>query len=340
MPKKRRKKVVDRYAPARRLHQLKALLNSTGGISIYEIAERLRISVRTAIRYLQTLEAAGEPLYEEMDGRRKIWRLKASARHETITLTTAQMMTLFLSRRVFDFLAGTGFKEDLDDVFEKLESLLKRKDFVAARNLDRKVFDVNEAPHIYADRIEDVNDIVTALLNEDRLRCRHDSVSRAHREFVVEPYSILIYKKGLYLVGKSVDKGELRTFALDGFREVEWLKGDHFEYPADYHPSQMAEGQFGLFGGARQVVRVFFTEKVARLVRRRRWHPTQQIKSVEGGIELTIEVAGTTEIASWVLGWGDQALVLEPAELRDRVAGELQRAAARCLARAQNSVAN
>ena len=35
-----------------------------------------------------------------------------------------------------------------------------------ARNLDRKVFDVNEAPHLYADRIEHVNDIMTALLRE------------------------------------------------------------------------------------------------------------------------------------------------------------------------------
>jgi len=46
---------------------------------------------------------------------------------------------------VFDFLEGTGFKEDLDDVFGRLEATLKRKDFLAVRNLDRKIFDVNEA---------------------------------------------------------------------------------------------------------------------------------------------------------------------------------------------------
>ena len=48
-----------------------------------------------------------------------------TARRQSITLTTAQMVALFLSRRVFDFLAGTGFKEDLDDVFAKLEATLK-----------------------------------------------------------------------------------------------------------------------------------------------------------------------------------------------------------------------
>ena len=44
-----------------------------------------------------------------------------TARRQTIP-DHRQMVALFLSRRVFDFLAGTGFKEDLDDVFAKLEA--------------------------------------------------------------------------------------------------------------------------------------------------------------------------------------------------------------------------
>ncbi|MGZ4777665.1 MAG: helix-turn-helix transcriptional regulator [Thermoanaerobaculia bacterium] len=321
--------LVDRYAPARRLHQLKALLNSSGGVTVYDIADRLRVSVKTATRYLKALEAAGEPLYEETVARRKVWRLRASARHETITLTTSQMIALFLSGRVFDFLKGTGFKEDLDDVFARLEATLKRKDFVAARNLDRKIFDVNEAPHIYAERLEDVNDITTALVREERLRVRHDSVGRGQKEFVVEPYTILIYKKGLYLVANSPYHGARRTFALDGFRSVEWLKGDRFDYPMDYQPSQVAEGAFGLIRGELQHVRIFFDERVTRFVRRRQWHPTQRIRNVSGGIELTMDVAGTLEIANWILGFGQNATVLEPAALREQIAAELRAAADR-----------
>jgi len=320
--------VVDRYAPARRLHQLKALLNSSGGVTVTDIAERLRVSVKTATRYLQALDRAGEPLYEETVDRRKVWRLRASARYETITLTTSQMVALFLSGRVFDFLKGTGFKEDLDDVFARLEAMLKRKDFVAARHLDRKIFDVNEAAHIYAERIEDVNDITTALIREERLRVRHDSVSSGRKEFVIEPLTLLIYKKGLYLVANSLHHGARRTFALDGFRHVQWLKNDRFEYPGDYDPEQVTGGAFGLIPGPPTRVRVFFRDKVARFVRRRRWHKTQRIHNVAGGIELPMDVGGSVEVASWVLGFGDQAVVLEPADLRDQIAAELRRAVA------------
>ncbi|MBI5546099.1 MAG: transcriptional regulator [Deltaproteobacteria bacterium] len=320
---------MPRYSPAARLHELKTLFDTSGGVSVYDIAERLHVSVRTAIRYLRALEAAGEPLYEEFTGKTKVWRLMPSARHETITLSVGQMVTLYLSRRVFDFLAGTGFKEDLDDVFAKLEATLKRKDFKSARNLDRKIFDVNEAPHLYQDRIEHVNDIITALLREERLRVSHGSVSKSQRVFVLEPYTLLVYKKGLYLAGYSHHHRCIRLFSLDGFREVEWQKGDKFEYPADFQPSQLTEGAFGLIGGPRTKVRIFFDEKVARFVRRRQWHPTQQIKHVDGGIELSMEVAGTVELMSWVLGFGDKAEVLEPEGLRAEVTAELGRAASR-----------
>jgi len=320
---------VTRYAPASRLHGLRALLDGAEGVSIYDVAERFRTSPRTALRYIQALQRAGEPLYEELAGKRKVWRLMPTARRQSISLTTAQMVALYLSRRVFDFLAGTGFKEDLDDVFAKLEATLRRKDFAAARNLDRKVFDVNEARHLYEGRIEDVNDIMTALLREERLRVTHEGVGGGRKTFVLEPYTLLVYKKGLYLSGRSEGHGgDIRTFALDGFRAVEWLRGQTFEYPADYRPERITEGAFGLIRGKDVTrVRIWFDEKVARYVQRRMWHPTQRFKKVAGGVEMTMQARGTTEIVSWVLGFGDKARVVAPDGLREAVAGELGRAA-------------
>jgi proteasome accessory factor B len=200
------------------------------------------------------------------------------------------------------------------------------------RNLDRKVFDVNEARHLYEGRLEDVNDIMTALLREERLRVTHEGVSGGKKTFVLEPYTLLVYKKGLYLSGKSEGHGgEIRTFALDGFRAVEWRRGDKFEYPADYKPEQITEGSFGLFRGKETTrVRVRFDEKVARYVQRRMWHPTQRFKKLPGGgVEMTMDVRGTVEIVSWVLGFGGTAEVMEPASLRADVAADAERAAAR-----------
>jgi proteasome accessory factor B len=316
-------KTRARYAPAQRLHQLKTILGAAGGVSVYDIAERFGVSVRTAIRYLRALELAGEPLTEETVGKRKVWRLHPAARRETITLSTQQAMTLFLSRRVFDFLAGTGFREDLDDIFDKLEATLRRRDY-DTKNLARKLFDVNEAPHLYEGRNEHVGDIVTALLRDERLEVTHGK-----NTFRFDPYTLLVYKKGLYLVGWSHQHRERRTFALDSLRDVEWRKHDRFEYPADYQPEQLFVGNFGLFGGERVHVRLRFPADRGRYLRRRQWHPTQVFEETPEGVVLTMDVAGTTELATWILGWGDKVEVLEPEALRREIAGELVRAAAR-----------
>ena len=46
---------VDRSAPARRLAEVRGLLDSDEGASSTDIAERFAVNVRTAIRYIRVL---------------------------------------------------------------------------------------------------------------------------------------------------------------------------------------------------------------------------------------------------------------------------------------------
>lgn len=67
-----RKSESDPYAPAARLLEVRAALDSSGGLSVHDIAERFGVSLRTAIRYVDALRKAGEPLYDELVGKRKV----------------------------------------------------------------------------------------------------------------------------------------------------------------------------------------------------------------------------------------------------------------------------
>ena len=77
-----RKSETDSYAPAARLLEVRAALDSADGLTAHDIAERFGVSLRTAIRYLDALRKAGEPLYDQMVGKRKVWRLMPSARRQ------------------------------------------------------------------------------------------------------------------------------------------------------------------------------------------------------------------------------------------------------------------
>src|SRR4029078_3276633 len=154
---------------------------------------------------------------------------------------------------------------------------------------------------------------MTALLREDRLRVTHEGVSGGRKTFILEPYTLLVYKKGLYLAGFSQHHQAIRTFALDGFREVEWRRGERLAYPGDYRPEQLTEGAFGLIRGEPTRVRIRFHEKVARYVQPRQWPPSQIFPRVPGGgVDMTLYVRGTFELVSWVLRSGDRPEMVEP----------------------------
>lgn len=331
-PRAARKKPVDttRYEPSVRLLAARRLLEHPEGHTVYDLADRLSVSVRTAHRIVAALSLAGDPLVESWDGSRKVFRIAESGRAIRLRLTVAQAVALCLAQSTLGFLEGTGIKEDLDDVLASLEKSLARRDLFQTGGLARKIHARGEPAQQLSGRIEDVDDLVTALVREEKVDLHHDAVAEGKEPFVVRPYTLLVYKRGLYLAGFSERHGEVRTFGLDRMRSVDRRAGDKFDYPKDFSPDALFDGAFGLHRGAPARVVVRFDAKVARFVRRRTWHPTQTLRDLaDGGVELTMEPRGTTEITSWVLGFGETAEVVEPATLRDEIARALRAATAR-----------
>jgi proteasome accessory factor B len=59
------------------------------------------------------------------------------------------------------------------------------------------------------------------------------------------------------------------------------------------------------------------------------WHKTQRTKLMsDGSLDFRVTVSGLNEIAWWILGYGDQAEVLQPVKLRRLVAQRAQNMAA------------
>ena len=71
-----------------------------------------------------------------------------------------------------------------------------------------------------------------------------------------------------------------------------------------------------------------FARPLARYIKERLWHPSQSFRDLEDGrLEMTLQVADTLEVRRWVLGYGVQAEVIEPASLREWVRAEAERLA-------------
>jgi proteasome accessory factor B len=68
-------------------------------------------------------------------------------------------------------------------------------------------------------------------------------------------------------------------------------------------------------------VHIQFAKKVAQNVAEVLWHRTQRCEfRSDGSLDYYVTVSGLIEISWWILGYGDQAEVKAPAELREIVA--------------------
>jgi predicted DNA-binding transcriptional regulator YafY len=325
--KRSAKKHKDRppLTPSQRRDELRVLLRA-GWQPVPVIMERLGVSRATAYRRLNELNKTDPLESQERDGADTLWRLPSSDRDHPLRITTSEMVALALVKNALTSLAGTGLKEDLDELSSRLSHALKANDYAHWKNLDRKLFDVNEAAYDYGDKLDVVNDVITALLREERVTITQKDGAKVK----FDPYTLVLYKKGLYLDGFSHRRQELRTFGIDKIADIERHVGEKFEYPASWDPRAYHRGPWGLIRGERVRVVVRFALRMGHFVSRRRFHETQTLNTLpEGHLEMTVEPDGCEEMVSWLLSFGDGVYVVEPEWLQKRVAEEHRRAAQR-----------
>jgi hypothetical protein len=67
-------------------------------------------------------------------------------------------------------------------------------------------------------------------------------------------------------------------------------------------------------------VRILFERRLGHYIREQLWHPSQRIRDLpDGRVEVTLRVADTLEVRRWILGYGIQAEVIEPAAMREEL---------------------
>ncbi|MGO9000153.1 MAG: helix-turn-helix transcriptional regulator [Polyangiaceae bacterium] len=327
-----RRKDGPRFGPAQRLLEARRLLSAAHGATLDELRERLACSRHTAMRMVTALEAMGEAVHEEREGRHLRYRIEGASgdkRDKATKMSTAHVLAIALAREVIDFLEGTTLKESFDEVVEVLESSLAPKAFAELGALREKIVVVQDAPWVKIDRTDVVDALVTGLSRGERVALRRAG-SAGERAFDFEPYTLVLWKKGIYFAGYSHHHKGTRLFGIDRLADAEWKRGEAFDVPATWDARARYEGAFGLFDGPKTTVRIEFAPKVARYVLRRQWTAEQRVEEhADGRVILTMDVLGTTDVVNWVLGFGEHAVVLEPGSLRDELAAVTKSMAAR-----------
>lgn len=164
--------------------------------------------------------------------------------------------------------------------------------------------------------------LVDAIAHKRSVRIEYDSLTEWDDICTkLSPYRVLFSRRSWYVIGRSSIHRQIRTFNLSRIRSIETLE-DKFSIPRGFSIERYLRNAWHMIAAGRdRKVVVRFSKMVAQNVAEVTWHKTQETTSNEDGtLDFTVTVSGLGEISWWILGYGDQAEVLEPAELRKTVA--------------------
>ncbi|HUP47814.1 MAG TPA: WYL domain-containing protein [Thermoanaerobaculia bacterium] len=316
----------------KRVERLFELVDALGGrrLSVQEIARRFDVSERTAYRDLADVGRQLAPVVREEGG----YRLMKGSRLRPLNLSGDE-------RQLLAALLALPATRRLAPLAGRLASLAAKLEAAAGRPEGDSSADEGAGPRLAdADRTGPVPAAVVHALEiaiDRRLpvRLRYRSLSAATARWRgADPWALFHRAGAWYLVGRCHQRDAPRTFRLDRVRAVEGLEADGTAQPFTRPPGFSVEAYLAdawdiYRGEGRHEVVVRFAPEAAPIVLYARHHPGETVEEPADGSALyRVTVSHLDEVARWVVGFGGQAVALEPAELvarvREMAAGALE----------------
>lgn len=321
-------------AKAQRLLQIEQLLWAhPEGLTMAEIARRLGVHRSTICRYA----AAGHlppGVYQEEDGRPKL-KLDRNASLTRAAFTLHEVMAIHMATRL---LATRTDKQNphAASALRKLAIAFRRLNANVSRHLLRSADALDACGDARDSTYLRVLEVLTeAWSNGRKARVTHQLPDGRTYECLLSPYLIEPYAVGqtAHVIGwrelPGEEGGALRTLKLERIRSAT-LTPFPYQIPEDFDPDELLAEAWGIWfddAPPTEVV-VRFHPRVALRVQETRWHASQRIEPLPSGyIVLRVRVDEPLEMVPWIRGWGADAEVLEPPDLRAALALEARRLA-------------
>jgi predicted DNA-binding transcriptional regulator YafY len=287
------------------------------------LAREYEVSTKTIQRDLEFMRERWDVPVAYDQRRRGFYYTEENYGLPALHVNEGEIFGLLVARRGLEAYRNTPVHDSLVSVFKKLADSLPDKISVDAAWLGNRISVLPEH-HTIID--PEVWNTVCRGLQQSRtleLSYRKPGAGAAGCR-QIDPYHLVHYQGGWYLLGRCHSRRRTLTFALSRISEVALLTGT-FAVPAAFNLEASLKNSFGIILGRRpRRVRLHFSRAAAPYVAERIWHPGQSLRRHrDGTITLGLPTTDLTEIRRWVLSWGSEARVLAPRELARAVRQEL-----------------
>ena len=319
------------------------MLSTHRGATVEQIAEKLEINRTNVYKWLKLIEEEfGFPILDEKDvmenQTRK--RLDKDYYHQRGTKNLPDFKFSPQELIALYFLKGEAKTVHNIDLADNIKSAFTKIGMFAPKGFDKKLAKLQsiflldtKMAKSYAGKQEIIDQLTDAMLDNQTCYVSYHSFSDDNdKNFKIDPLHFFEHQGGLYIFVNATSFGDIRILALERIKKVKEVSGEKFNYPEDFDPEARMKHAFGLVSDDPLAVEIWFSANQARYIRERIWAVGQEIiEQDDGSIILKMQTSGSFEIKKWVLGYGAEAEVLGPNELRDDINQETKRLAKRYL---------
>lgn len=286
--------------------------------SIRRLAELAQVDTKTIrrdLRMMQTDFQAPAKFNRKLCG----WEYtQPTYRLPAVLITEGELVAMFLAGQALQVARGTPYADDLQRAIKKLSEFLPDEVSVHWQTLDQA-----QSFHQSVTTLHDVDifrELAEAVLRHRQVRIRYWTASRdAESERVIDPYHLASIDGAFYLIGFCHERKATRMFAPGRIREIV-PTGESFDIPCDFRIGDFFNGAFKVISDSSrpsQTIRLKFAPSAAKYIREKIWHGTQRMQlESDGGVILELSLRSLVEVRRWILSWGSECTVLEPAELK------------------------
>ena len=357
-----KKQYVTTYQTSSRIAQVALeFAEARQYVTVREIADKFEVNVKTAKRYLASLrqdvfngiaypwmlrleDAAGDEIaVEENDLAvsirfNRIARAKLGGRSgEGLPGSSSRdLLPLYMAFTVLRYLDGVIPRERITRLWREMTRRLSLNDSLSLTSFDDRFYSVLDTPKDYSACQEILETVADAVVRQQVLSVGYYGLRGEGKTHRFEPYTLAMYKGGLYIIGKSDQYPDppitLAIERIDTVAPVDGPNGktQNFRRPPRFSPERHFEGVFGIMGDSpeREVQLEIQTPETESRLAERVIHPSQKILRPRGRKPvLRMRVRGLAELTNWVLGYSGYLKVLHPVELREEVRRRLREAA-------------
>lgn len=310
---------------ADRLLSALLLLQAHGRLTGREMARRLEVSERTVRRDMEALGASGVPIVA-LRGARGGWQLAGDWRTEVPGLEEAELRALLMSqpRMLGDARLAHAAERALGKLVASLPEALRAK----AASIRQRLHVDTTGWRGVTESLAMLPCVQEAVAGDRRLAIRYRPAGREAGEREVDPLGLVAKGSVWYLVAATAEG--LRTFRISRIEEAALLD-EASARPAGFdlaaYWSESAQRFREGFSTYDAVLRL----EPGAADSLRHWQAVEDLEGPdgEGWVTLRVRFDSADEACFVVLGLGSRGEVLEPDELRARVAAEAAAVVAR-----------